>query len=41
MFEQVLERLPDIELDGEVSYMRSHFIDGVKHIPIKFTPEAR
>jgi cholest-4-en-3-one 26-monooxygenase len=41
MFEQVLERLPDIELDGEVSYMRSHFIDGVKHIPVKFTPEAR
>ena len=40
MFQQLLTRLPDIELDGEVSYMRSHFIDGIKHIPVRFTPEA-
>ncbi len=39
MFEGVLTRLPDMELDGEVSYLRSHLIDGVKHIPVRFTAE--
>jgi cholest-4-en-3-one 26-monooxygenase len=39
MFQGILARLPDIELDGEISYLRSHFIDGIKHIPVRFTPE--
>ncbi|MEE2702469.1 MAG: cytochrome P450 [Myxococcota bacterium] len=39
MFEQLLRRLPDIELTGPVDYLRSHFIDGVKHMPVRFTPE--
>ena len=37
MFRQLLARMPDIELAGEVQYLRSHFIDGVKHIPVKYT----
>ncbi|MCW5889119.1 MAG: cytochrome P450 [bacterium] len=39
MFEEVLRRLPDIQLDGEVQRLRSNFINGVKHIPVRFTPE--
>ena len=40
MFEHVLDRLPDIKLDGEVERLRSQFINGVKHIPVAFTPGA-
>jgi cytochrome P450 len=40
MFEELLRRLPDIELAGEVRMLRSHFIDGIKSIPVRFTPEA-
>ena len=40
MFEHVLRRLPDIELAGPVEYLRSHFIDGIKHMPVRFTPDA-
>ncbi len=37
MFEGVLERLRDLELAGPIAYLRSNLIDGVKHIPLKFT----
>ena len=37
MFRQLLARMPDIELAGDIEYLRSHFIDGVKHIPIKYS----
>jgi cholest-4-en-3-one 26-monooxygenase len=40
MYDRLLERLPDIRLDGEVQRLRSNFINGVKHIPIAFTPSA-
>ena len=40
MFEHLLRRLPDVELDGEPSMLRSHFIDGVKSMPVRFTPGA-
>ena len=39
MFEEVVKRLPDIRLAGDVSLLRSYFINGVKHIPVEFTPE--
>ncbi len=38
MFDELLRRLPDVELAGPVSWLRSHFIDGVKHMPVKYTP---
>jgi cholest-4-en-3-one 26-monooxygenase len=41
MFEHLLDRLPDIHLDGEVQRLHSQFINGVKHIPVAFTPAAR
>ena len=37
MFEGILERMHDIELTGPVAYLRSNLIDGVKHIPLKFS----
>jgi cholest-4-en-3-one 26-monooxygenase len=37
MFEEVLDRLDDIELAAPVSRLRSNFINGLKHIPLKFT----
>ena len=32
------ERMPDIELDGEASRLRSNFLNGIKHMPVRFTP---
>jgi cholest-4-en-3-one 26-monooxygenase len=40
MFEELLRRLPDIELAGPVARLRSNFINGIKHMPVKFTPKA-
>ncbi|MGB4862297.1 MAG: cytochrome P450, partial [Tepidiformaceae bacterium] len=39
MFEELFRRFPDIELAGEPERLRSNFINGVKHMPVKFTPE--
>ena len=41
MFEELLRRLPDIELAGPVRRLRSNFINGIKEMPIRFTPERR
>ena len=41
MFEHLLDRVPDIRLDGQVQRLRSNFINGVKHIPVAFTPWRR
>ena len=40
MFEELLRRLPDVTLAGDVERLRSTFIGGVKHMPIRFTPAA-
>jgi cholest-4-en-3-one 26-monooxygenase len=32
------ERMPEIALDGEVSRLRSNFLNGIKHMPVRFTP---
>jgi cholest-4-en-3-one 26-monooxygenase len=41
MFEHLLDRMPDIRQDGEVQRLQSQFINGVKHIPVAFSPSAR
>jgi cholest-4-en-3-one 26-monooxygenase len=41
MFEHLLDRLPDIRQDGDVQRLQSQFINGVKHLPVAFTPSAR
>jgi cholest-4-en-3-one 26-monooxygenase len=38
MFETVLDRLPDMEVAGEPQRLRSNFINGIKHMPVEFTP---
>jgi cholest-4-en-3-one 26-monooxygenase len=41
MFEHLLDRLPDIRQDGDELHLQSQFINGVKHLPVAFTPSAR
>jgi cholest-4-en-3-one 26-monooxygenase len=41
MFEELLRRVPDMELSGPVQRLRSNFINGIKHIPVSFTPTTR
>ena len=41
MFEHLLDRMPDIQLDGEVERLQSQFISGVKHIPVSFPSAGR
>jgi cholest-4-en-3-one 26-monooxygenase len=39
MFEELLRRIPDMELAGPVVRLRSTFINGIKHLPVRFTPQ--
>ena len=32
----LIERMPDIKLDGRASRLRSNFINGIKHMPVRF-----
>jgi cholest-4-en-3-one 26-monooxygenase len=41
MFEELLRRLPDIRPAGPVERLRSNFINGIKRMPVEFTPERR
>jgi cytochrome P450 len=41
MFEELLDRIPEMELAGPVERLRSNFINGIKHMPVKFTAVAR
>ncbi len=40
MFEHLLIRLPDIHQAGDCQRLQSAFINGVKHLPVEFTPGA-
>jgi cholest-4-en-3-one 26-monooxygenase len=40
MFEELFRRLPDLELAGPVKRLRSNFINGIKSMPVRFTPEG-
>jgi cholest-4-en-3-one 26-monooxygenase len=37
IFAEILRRIPDVTLDGEVEYLRSNFIGGIKHMPVRYT----
>ena len=41
MYEHLLDRMPDIRQDGDVQRLQSQFINGVKHIPVAFSPATR
>jgi cholest-4-en-3-one 26-monooxygenase len=40
MFEHLLDRVPDISQAGAEQRLQSQFINGVKHLPVSFTPSA-
>ncbi len=37
LFDEVLDRWSNLELAGEPTRLRSNFINGIKHIPLRFT----
>ncbi len=40
MFREILRRMPDMEQTAPAQRLRSNFINGLKHMPVKFTPAA-
>ena len=38
LFEELLPRLADIQITGDVRWVRSNFINGIKTFPVKVTP---
>jgi cholest-4-en-3-one 26-monooxygenase len=36
LLQALTERMPQIRLDGEPSRLRSNFINGIKHMPVRF-----
>jgi cholest-4-en-3-one 26-monooxygenase len=38
---QLVERLPDLELAGPVDRLHSDFVNGIKTMPVKFTPTPK
>jgi cholest-4-en-3-one 26-monooxygenase len=41
LYKELLARLPDMKPNGNVRRLRSNYINGIKEMPIRFTPEAR
>ncbi len=37
-FEEILKRIPDVELNGPVLRLRTNLVDSIKSMPIRFTP---
>jgi cytochrome P450 len=40
LWDELLHRLPDIEVSGDMVHTRSNFFHGVNHLPVRFTPES-
>jgi cholest-4-en-3-one 26-monooxygenase len=40
MFDEILGRIPDVEVAGPVERLRSNFINGIKSMPVHFTAES-
>ena len=40
MFEHLLDRMPDIRPNGRAQRLQSNFINGMKHLPVAFSPSA-
>jgi cholest-4-en-3-one 26-monooxygenase len=41
IFETILDRMPDIAPAGEPRRLRSNFVNGLKELPVRFTPSPR
>jgi hypothetical protein len=35
LLQAITEKMPGITLDGELSRLRSNFINGIKHMPVR------
>ena len=40
LFEELLRRFPDMHVSGPVRRLRSNFIYGIKHMPVRYTSDA-
>ena len=40
MMTELLRRVPDMALDGPVERLRSNFINGIKRMPVRYTPDT-
>ena len=40
MLEELVKRVSSVELRGEVKRLRSNFINGIKHLPVRLTPAS-
>jgi cytochrome P450 len=38
IFRELMVRIPDLELAGDVDRLRSSFVGGIKHMPVEFRP---
>jgi cytochrome P450 len=36
IWQELLRRVPTIEVAGEVAYLRSNFVNGIKRLPARF-----
>jgi cytochrome P450 len=41
ILEELVRRMPDMQLAGEPDRLLSNFIGGIKHMPVKWTPGSR
>jgi cholest-4-en-3-one 26-monooxygenase len=41
ILEELVRRVPDMQLAGEPDRLLSNFIGGIKHMPVKWTPGSR
>jgi cytochrome P450 len=41
MFQAIFTRMPDLEVTGDPQWLRSSAINGIKHLPVRFTPSRR
>ena len=39
ILEEATRRIPDMELAGPIERLRSNFVAGIKHMPVRFTPK--
>jgi len=41
LLEEFVKRVTSIDLIGEVKRLRSNFVNGIKHLPVRLTPASR
>jgi cytochrome P450 len=41
LFQALFTRMPDLQVTGEPEWLRSWSINGIKHLPVRFTPSRR